>query len=114
MASNRQRAATNRRIWGKLRRLSNNSVHLIDDPLDKHYEVNRFGIRAEHDSMEFLRALRDKLVDDLAKDGWEVVKAPHSLYAMQASRPGYDGYVYIDQPTYKMPSEEVVLKIGVH
>ncbi len=111
MASNRQRHGVNRRLWAKLRDLSRGQAHLVDDPLGKRYDVNRFAIQVEHENIERATDLRQRLLADLALEGWEFEEQRDHFYGR---REGYDGYIAIDYPHWMVRGGGARFNIGVH
>lgn len=113
MASNRQRYRVNRRIWGKLRALSHNNVHLIPDPLGGHYAVNKFGIYAEMINVAKAEELRQKLISDLKAEGWVIPAGKTPTGLVFATHPENDVRIAIDYAHYNA-HEEGRFSIGIY
>ncbi len=75
MATNTQRSKASRRVWGCLREVAgpDEGFEMKNDQLN--YEVNKFGINVEHDSLGRAEEIQDGTIGLLRLQGWDVEKS---------------------------------------
>ncbi len=116
MESNRQRALVSRRIFGKLVKIAKTvgeAVDIHDDPLGDRYEVNKYGIIIESESLPALQRLHEKLMAELKAEGWEI--EPWMSKGAQAGLPSLStAKALIDAPGTTMHPKIKRFDIGVY
>lgn len=111
MASNRQRAKLNKRLFSKLREVGGSEIEISCDPLGALYEVNKHGL---HVDGQDLQDTYDRLLALLMIEGWTV--APEKLGSIEVAMEALpeSAKAYIERPYPAFPgSEESRMRITV-
>lgn len=60
------------RIWAIFREAAGEGVHIARDPLGDRYEVNKFGIFVDFETMQHAEEVRERALALLTIGGWEI------------------------------------------
>lgn len=120
--SHRKRSYMRHKMWKLFREQGGSEIEISQDPLGDRYEVNKFGIIIEHQSLEALNEIRERVLATLLISGWDIErtvtkvkgkpqpKLPSMVYATFPEANGVRAY--IDLP-YEHPAGGARVYVGV-
>ena len=112
-ASNRQRSRLRNRIWAIMRDASGEGVYIYRDPMGYRYEVNRFGVHVDYDTMDEAMIARERALALLIVGGWTVDREnPKKVSRFTATPDGLPCRAVVDVP-FEKPTGGATMHISI-
>lgn len=102
-----------KRMWAILREAGGEGPELTRDPLGQRYDVNKFGIHADFESLQEAEEVRERVLALLTIAGWEIERSDPrrvSLFYASFTDSACKSYVH---PAFDLPTGGARIHVGV-
>ena len=111
--SNRQRSRMRNRIWAIFREAAGENVYIFRDPLGDRYEVNKFGVHVDFDTMQKAEEVLERALALMTIGGWALeLENPKKVSRFKTRYTDATCYSVVDLP-FDLPTGGARLHISV-